>query len=436
MDDAILSYDDKSIDYSNITLCMPSSIHGGSYFTKLQYSKKPLYMQSPTCISKQGIVHSGKKTYIDLVFTSEKDGEFISFLENLEKKCIDIIYDKRHLWFTDDLEKTDIETAFASLVKSYKNGTSHTLRVNINNNNNTKFNIGGVQSCFIFDEENNTLPFDSVKPETLLITIIDFEGIKFTSKSFQFEINARQILIVNEKPFFKACLIKQKKQQHNDNNDNGQQDENCEDGVQQCVIVANANANTGDDAIGAIEVEIQLPKHLETLESVALESVALESGALESGALESGALESGALDSLKPVVVVVKVEEEPNNLKKTNSTDLEDSSSSSSYFSEDAHKNDKNDNNVGELIEVTLDLEKDEHEKIKLKAPDDVYYKMYKDAKEKAKAAKNIAIEAYLAAEEIKLTYNLNNVDSSDSSDGDGDDSSESSDNDNNNDNN
>ena len=425
MDDTILSYDDKSIDYSNITLCMPSSINGGSYFTKMQYSKKPLYMQSPKCISKQGIVNSGKKTYIDLVFTSEKDGEFISFLENLEKKCIDIIYDKRHLWFTDDLEKTDIETAFASLVKSYKNGTSHTLRVNINNNNNTKFNLGGVQSCFIFDEENNTLPFDSVKPETPLITIIDFEGIKFTSKSFQFEINARQMLIVDEKPIFKACLIKQKKQQHNDNNDNGQQDENCEDGVQQCVIVANANANTGD----AIEVEIQLPKHLETLEPATLEPATLEPASLEPGAsLESA---SASLDSLKSAVVK---EEEPNNLTKTNSIDLEDSSSSSSYFSEDAHKNDKIDNNVGELIEVTLDLEKDECEKIKLKAPDDVYYKMYKDAKEKAKAAKNIAIEAYLAAEEIKLTYNLNNVDSSDSSDGD--DSSESSDNEINNDNN
>ena len=230
MEETILSYDDKNIDYSNITLSMPSSIHGGSYFTKLQYCKKPLYMQSPTCISKQGIVHSGKKTYIDLVFTSEKDGEFISFLENLEKKCIDIIYDKRNLWFNDDLEKTDIETAFASLVKSYKNGTSHTLRVNINNgnNNSTKINnIGGVQSCFVFDEENNTLPFDSVKPETSLITIIDFEGIKFTSKSFQFEINARQMLIINEKPIFKECLIKQKKQEHN-YNDNEQQDERGE----------------------------------------------------------------------------------------------------------------------------------------------------------------------------------------------------------------
>ena len=124
---------------------------------------------------------------------------------------------------------------------------------------------------------------------------------------------------------------------------------------------------------------------------------------------------------------MVKVEEKPvKQLEQLKH--LEDSSSSSSLsLSESLHKND----NSGELIEVTLDLEKDEHEQIKLKNPDDVYYKMYKDAKQKAKAAKNIAIEAYLAAEEIKLTYNLNNTDSSDSSDSG--DSSDSSDNDNNN---
>jgi len=407
MEETILSYDDKNIDYSNITLSMPSSIHGGSYFTKLQYCKKPLYMQSPTCISKQGIVHSGKKTYIDLVFTSEKDGEFISFLENLEKKCIDIIYDKRHLWFTDDLEKTDIETAFASLVKSYKNGTSHTLRVNINsgNSSNSKFNnIGGVQSCFIFDEENNVLSFDSVKPETLLITIIDFEGIKFTSKSFQFEINARQMLIINEKPLFKACLIKQKKQEHN-------QGDKCEDGEQEQLYIqvatdADTNATaSADDAVvvsvstkeNVIEiVESSLPpNHLEPLEHVEI---------------------------VESVVPPLEILEEPH---------LEELSSLSSSV---VKKNDSDDGDnckSGELIEVTLDLEKDDQKNLELvlKNPDDVYYKMYKDAKEKAKAAKNIAIEAYLAAEEIKLTYNLNNVDSSDS-----DDDSDDSDNDNDND--
>ena len=396
MEETILSYDDKNIDCSNVGLCIPSSIHGGSYFTKLQYCKKPLYMQSPTCISKQGIVHSGKKTYIDLVFTSEKDGEFISFLENLEKKCVDIIYDKRHLWFTDDLEKTDIETAFASMVKSYKNGTSHTLRVNINsgNSSNPKFNnIGGVQSCFIFDEENNVLSFDSVKPETLLITIIDFEGIKFTSKSFQFEINARQMLIINEKPMFKACLIKQKKQEHN-------QADNCVEQEQEqlCIqVVADADTNAAASADDAVVVSVS------TKENV-VEIVESESSPLPPP--------PNRLETLEHVEIVESVPLEPH---------LEELSSLSSSSVVKKNDSDADNCNSGELIEVTLDLEKDDQKNLELvlKNPDDVYYKMYKDAKEKAKAAKNIAIEAYLAAEEIKLTYNLNNIDSSDSDDSD-----------------
>jgi hypothetical protein len=404
MEETILSYDDKNIDCSNVGLCIPSSIHGGSYFTKLQYCKKPLYMQSPTCISKQGIVHSGKKTYIDLVFTSEKDGEFISFLENLEKKCVDIIYDKRHLWFTDDLEKTDIETAFASMVKSYKNGTSHTLRVNINsgNSSNPKFNnIGGVQSCFIFDEENNVLSFDSVKPETLLITIIDFEGIKFTSKSFQFEINARQMLIINEKPMFKACLIKQKKQEHN-------QADNCVEQEQEqlCIqVVADADTNAAASADDAVVVSVSTKENvIEIVESSQLPPP------------------PNRLETLEHVEIVESVPLEPH---------LEELSSLSSSSVVKKNDSDADNCNSGELIEVTLDLEKDDQKNLELvlKNPDDVYYKMYKDAKEKAKAAKNIAIEAYLAAEEIKLTYNLNNIDSSDSDDSD--DSSNDNDNDN-----
>jgi hypothetical protein len=413
MEETILSYDDKNIDFSNIGLCIPSSINGGSYFTKLQYCKKPLYMQSPTCISKQGIVHSGKKTYIDLVFTSDKDGDFISFLENLEKRSIEIFYEKRHVWFTDDLEKTDIETAFATMVKSYKNGTSHTLRVNINsgNSSNSKFNnIGGVQSCFIFDEENNVLSFDSIKPETLLITIIDFEGIKFTSKSFQFEINARQMLIIDEKPFFKACLIKQKKQEH-------VPDEKCEDGEQEhhCDIVIAAV-----DEIDA-NTSAPLPVPVVPLASTTKENVIEMVDPLPSPSLPSHSESLEHVDSEKSVPIKVEEEQEEQqqhleessfNIKKNDNNNINNDTSGS-----------------GELIEVTLDLEKDGDKKLVLKNPDDVYYKMYKDAKEKAKAAKNIAIEAYLAAEEIKLTYNLNNVDTSDSSDA----SSSSSDDDNDN---
>jgi len=376
--ETIISYDEV-IDYSNMVLCMPSSIQGGSYFTKLQYCKNPLYVQSPTCISKQGIIHVGKKTYVDLVLTSEKDGEFISFLEHLEKKCIDIIYEKRTIWFTDELEKSDIETAFASIVKPYKNGTNHILRVNINNNNNNKHNIG-TQNCFVFDEENNALAFDSVKTDASLITIIDFEGIKFTSKSFQFELNARQILIINEKPIFKACLIKQKKQDF--------------------AIVADVAAT---DVVAAAD---------------AVADVA-------------------AADAVADVVVAdVVVVENVNELNETNCETKDknecleeslDGATKPLIISEDKSNFD------AELLEIDLDLEKNDEqnkilEPIKLNNANDVYLKMYKDAKDKAKSAKNVAIEAYLAAEEIKITYNLVDVDSDSSnsdseseSDGDSD---------------
>jgi len=397
--ETIISYDEV-IDYSNMVLCMPSSIQGGSYFTKLQYCKNPLYVQSPTCISKQGIIHVGKKTYVDLVLTSEKDGEFISFLEHLEKKCIDIIYEKRTIWFTDELEKSDIETAFASIVKPYKNGTNHILRVNINNNNNNKHNIG-TQNCFVFDEENNALAFDSVKTDASLITIIDFEGIKFTSKSFQFELNARQILIINEKPIFKACLIKQKKQDF--------------------AIVADVAATDVVAAADAVADVAAADAVADVADVAAADAVA----------------DVAAADAVADVVVAdVVVVENVNELNETNCETKDknecleeslDGATKPLIISEDKSNFD------AELLEIDLDLEKNDEqnkilEPIKLNNANDVYLKMYKDAKDKAKSAKNVAIEAYLAAEEIKITYNLVDVDSDSSnsdseseSDGDSD---------------
>jgi hypothetical protein len=108
--------------------------------------------------------------------------------------------------------------------------------------------------------------------------IIDFEGIKFTSKSFQFEINARQMLVINERPIFKACLIKHKKQEHS-------QDGKCHDDAAAAEAEADAQAasSTTDnvsvatnapDVSGSAKVienasetpSSPLKQHLETLE--------------------------------------------------------------------------------------------------------------------------------------------------------------------------
>ena len=398
---SILSYDDKDLNLSNLTLSIPSSVQGGSYFTKIHYAKRPLYMQTPKCVSKQGIITIGKKMYIDLVISNEKDGEFISFLENIEKTCIDIIFEKRHIWFTDELERIDIETAFASIIKSYKNGTSHLLKLNINNTSNHAkhgIGIGGLQTCFVFDENNNSLKFDDIRPETSLITIIEFEGIKFTSKSFQFEMNARQILIIDEKPIFNSCLIKPKKKDEQNEFDEKLNEKNDDDELKETKepvtlstitattisVASDANAvnNTGE------EIQNEMKNEMKEQESEQ-----------EQEFIEKKKNEEESLGEIK-VVKDLEI--------KTFQTENE------KVKQENVEEND-------ELVEVNLDIPQEldsGFEKIKLQNANEVYYKMYKEAKEKAKSAKKIAVEAYLAAEEIKFTYNLvdNESDSDNSS--------------------
>ena len=99
-----------TFDFSKFILTHPESLQGGSFFTKLNINNDVLYLQTPKCISKQGIVSSsGKKSYIDLMFSSD-DSKFIEFMENLEKSCVEKIHEKRNSWFTNDIDQNDIES--------------------------------------------------------------------------------------------------------------------------------------------------------------------------------------------------------------------------------------------------------------------------------------------------------------------------------------
>jgi hypothetical protein len=72
---------------------------------------------------------------------------------------------------------------------------------------------------------------------------------------------------------------------------------------------------------------------------------------------------------------------------------------------------------INELCEVDFNLdEMPETETISIKQRNDVYYKMYREAREKAKIARDLALSAYLEAKRIKNTYMLDDIiDSSDS---------------------
>jgi hypothetical protein len=318
------------------------------------------------------------------------------------------------------LEKTDIETAFASIIKSYKNGTSHLLKLNINNTSNHAkhgIGIGGLQTCFVFDENNNSLKFDDVKPETPLITIMEFEGIKFTSKSFQFEMNARQMLIIDEKPIFNSCLIKPRKKDDQNEFDEGSNDKNGVD-IKEPTLLS-ATSTTSATTIASVASASQDDNGLNNTDDKVVDD-AVNRGEGMQNEMKNEESEAEPEPKAEPELAKNKKNKECLGELKLEKV-VKDLEIKTSQTENKKVKKENVEEHDDELVEVNLELPQDldsGFEKIKLQNANEVYYKMYKEAKEKAKSAKKIAVEAYLAAEEIKFTYNLvdNESDSDDSS--------------------
>ena len=156
----------SNFDFSQLSLGPPSNISNGVYFTRLVCNNKPLFVQTPTCTSKNGFIKGGKKCHIDLLFDNS-DTIFINWIENLESCCTDLLFNGRDDLFQSNIEKDDIEEAFTSLIKIYKSGKFYTIR------------MGSKQNIRIYMENNEHCKMEDVQSTTNLISICEIQGIKF-----------------------------------------------------------------------------------------------------------------------------------------------------------------------------------------------------------------------------------------------------------------
>ena len=194
----------ENFDFSTLSLAHPTGIQGGAYFTKIEHNKKPLYIQTSKSQTRQGFVKTGKKYYCDLMFDKNAES-LIHWFENLETKCQQLIFERRDTWFQNSLEESDIETAFNSIIRVYKSGKFYLVRTNIKNNHNN------LPTIKIYNEQEIPLTMDDIKTETNIISILEVQGIKFTSRNFQIEIELKQIMVLDNEPIFDNCLIKTNK---------------------------------------------------------------------------------------------------------------------------------------------------------------------------------------------------------------------------------
>lgn len=366
----------NNFDFSNISLAHPSGIQGGAYFTKIQYNNKPLYIETPKSLSKQGFVQNGKKIYCDLMFDNNDD-EFIRWLENLENKCQELIYNKSESWFENKLELNDIESAFASPIRVYKSGKYYLVRVNVKMNYNT--NIPNIK---IYNESETPLTIEDVTVENHMISILEVQGIKFTSRNFQIEIELKQSMILSSDKIFDRCLIKSSIKSNN----KIKEDDN--------IVVKIDNKPTNNFS----ENEIKNDTNSEISEN--LEEIKLTTQPFLEAKTDNTDVNHISINELNNSIEKYKIEETNISTK-----------------SETLSNNEKSNLDL-DLTEVKLPFDLENLETINLKKPNQVYYEIYKTARKKAKEAKKQAILAFLEAKNIKKTYMLDNLDN-DSDDSD-----------------
>ena len=356
----------ESFDFSKLSLAHPVGIQGGAYFTKIEYNKKPLYIQTSKSQTRQGFVKTGKKYYCDLMFDKNAE-QLIHWFENLEEKCQKLIFERRDTWFQNSLEESDIETAFNSTIRIYKSGKYYLLRTNIKNDHN---NLPAIK---IYNEKETPLKMDDINNETELISILEIQGIKFTSRNFQIEIELKQAMVLDSEPIFDNCLIKTTKKNT----------------VSEFPILEKIKTLDVDEDYKIDESNNEcLEDKVETKNNI----------------LEEINETSSVLEELEPIDIIIDNEAEVKDENISLDLEFED-------LNEDIVENN---DELKQVINLDLSLE-NSLETMQLKKPNQVYFELYKEARNKAKIAKKNALLAYLEAKNIKKTYMIENMDDSDS---------------------
>lgn len=323
--------------FSELKLNSPTSMNGGNYFLKFSMKSNPLYIQSPKCKTKNGFVKSGKKMQCELMFTNE-DEEFIRWMENLETHCYQAIYDRRKEWFTSDMEMNDIENYFVSPLKIYKSGKFYLLKVNVST-------TLGKTSLKIYDENETPLEMETIQENTKVITILEIQSVKCSARSFQIEIELKQMMVLNPTDIFEKCIIK------------------------------SASTPYSQKTESVTETAKFVPPANDSLENLSFN---------EPSSVENDTHN----EQIKTVVSDVPLPEEsaPTSFREVENPSVENL----------------------DIMEVDLHLDEiPETEQFQIKKRDDVYYKIYLEAKQKAKLARDLALSAYLEVKRIKNAYML-----------------------------
>ena len=157
-----IHFTNNEFDFTQLSISQPISVQGGAYFTKLKMKNDTLYIQLPKCVTND-------------------DEYVIEWFENLENKLVDLVYQKKDIWFQNEMEKEDIETFFNPICRPFKGGKFHLVRINIPRNK----TLSSQYHCNVYDENENIIPIQDINDKHSIIPVLEIQGIKFSARNFQ-----------------------------------------------------------------------------------------------------------------------------------------------------------------------------------------------------------------------------------------------------------
>ena len=359
----------NAFNFDLLELKHPTGLQGGGYFTRLNIEDKPLYLQLNRCKTKNGIIKTNKKQYLDLLFDNT-DEKTISWFEALQNKCQNIIYEKRNLWFHNDLEFDDIESNFVSPLRIFKSGKHYLVRCKI------PIIESNISSLNCYDINNNPLDNNHLNDTSQwIIPLIEVQGIRFTSRDFSFEFVVKQVMVIDSLDFNKQCMIKQQSLGNNSNlikNDEKilfNNEIHMKTNEKNVVQLTNKDIEVNKDMLVEENIDLQDPREVLDEQD-------------EPSTLQEEEKENDVRNYLENISKENVYQSDINNELKQNS-----------------------DIDKPELHTLDINFEDLGNDIVKLKKREEVYYDIWYEARNRAKLAREEAIKAYLEAKQIKNYY-------------------------------
>jgi hypothetical protein len=357
-------------DFTKLSLNTPSLLNGGAngFFTKFvmgggsggnttttasaAITTPPLYIKTPICCTKAGF-SINKKITCDLVFSREENETLNRWMENLVTHTNTLLFEHSDEWFHGGITAADIEEALINPIKSYKSGKYYTIRCGIKMEE-------GRPLVRVYDTDDNEITLEDVG-EKDIVTLLECKGVRCSMRTFQIEFEIKQIMLAKKFNILEKNLL-----------------------------------SRGGCGGGVVEDKSEVvPAAAATREE---ETTYLE--------------KSDGINVQDSSVDIITTTDENIHLDITDFSTTTESSEIEQQVEDDSSAISSPDAIVDfDLPSIDLDEIDVDDTPVKIKKENELYYKMYQEAKQKAQEARKIAIDAYLEAKNIKTLYDLEDAD-------------------------